>query len=96
LLTSLPEPPIISFFSGIPSPIYKEIELIPGGETNENILRYLHHEFSRIRNILEDILLGMGEWPLPSDTFMIADKASGHFIYAATVIRFIDDDGKSC
>jgi len=34
----------------------------------------------------------MGEWPLPDDIPWIADKASGHFIYAATVMRFLDDD----
>ena len=92
LLTSRPERPIISFFRGVSSPIYEEIELKPDEEANEDILRYLHHEFSRIRIIHEDILHGIGEWPLPDDISWIARKASGHFIYAATIIRFIDDD----
>ena len=92
LLTSRPEPPIVSFFRGIPPLTYEEIELKADEEANDDILRYLRHEFSRIRTIHSEILLGMGEWPLPGDISWIADKASGHFMYAATVIRFIDDD----
>ena len=92
LLTSRPEPPTVSFFRGVFPPIHEQIELKADGEANDDVLRYLRHEFSRIRIIHSEILLWMGQWPFPDDISWIADKASGHFIYAATVIRFIDDD----
>ena len=54
---------------------------------NDDIQRYLEDEFFRIftkRNIS----------PLPSDEDIhhLVSKASGQFIYASTVIKFIDDD----
>ena len=90
LLTSRPEPPIVSFFRGIS--IHEEIELKADEEANEDILHYLRHEFRRIGSKHSDIFLGMDEWPSQSAISWIADKASGHFIYAATVMRFLDDD----
>ena len=92
LLTSRPESPVVLFFRCTPSLIYKEIELKADEEANEDVLFFLDQEFHRIRSKHSDIFLEMGEWPSPHDIDWIAYKASGHFIYAATVIRFIDDD----
>jgi hypothetical protein len=57
---------------------------------NDDIRRYLEDEFFRIftkRNISS----------IPSDTDIdhLVSKASGQFIYASTVIKFIDDDDYS-
>ena len=92
LLTSRPERPIVSFFRGISPNIYEEIELKADEEAIEDVLHYLHHEFHGIRNKHSDIFFGLDEWPSLGDIDWIADKSSGHFIYAATVTRFLDDD----
>ena len=63
LLTSRPELHVVSFFRGISPHIYEEIQLKPDEEAIEDVLRYLHHEFRRIRNKHSDIFLGMGKWP---------------------------------
>ena len=54
---------------------------------NDDIRRYLEDEFFRIftkRNI--------STLPSNEDIYHLVSKASGQFIYASTVIKFIDDD----
>ena len=55
---------------------------------NDDIRRYLEDEFFRIftkRNI--------SSLPSDKDIHHLISKASGQFIYASTVVKFIDDDG---
>ena len=57
---------------------------------NDDIRRYLEDEFFRIfmkRNI--------ASLPSDEDVRHLISKASGQFIYASTVVKFIDDDGCS-
>ena len=56
---------------------------------NEDIRLFLKHEFALIRclHVLGDSLLS--EWPSPSVIEELVDRASGQFVYAATVVRFI-------
>ncbi|KAF8347581.1 hypothetical protein F5887DRAFT_1072572 [Amanita rubescens] len=54
---------------------------------NDDIQRYLEDEFFRIftkRNI--------SSFPSDEDVHHLVSKASGQFIYASTVIKFVDDD----
>ncbi|KAJ7809321.1 hypothetical protein B0H14DRAFT_1501166 [Mycena olivaceomarginata] len=59
----------------------------------DDIRTYLSDEFSRIHSKLaaRGITLGL-PWPAPETLTHLVKKSSGIFIYAATVIRFVDDE----
>ncbi|KAF8203564.1 hypothetical protein K438DRAFT_573649 [Mycena galopus ATCC 62051] len=52
---------------------------------------YLDSEFTRIHRDHETMVDVAGPWPSPMDFEHLVDKSSGYFIYAATVIKFVDD-----
>ncbi|KAK7033727.1 hypothetical protein R3P38DRAFT_726811 [Favolaschia claudopus] len=55
------------------------------------VRRYLVDEFQRIRTTHEAMLAVNHPWPDYAVINTLVKKSSGHFIYAATVIRFIED-----
>ncbi|KAF8190998.1 hypothetical protein K438DRAFT_2140020 [Mycena galopus ATCC 62051] len=57
----------------------------------DDVRKYLRDEFSRIRREHRTMANILSPWP-PADVLEeLVSKSSGHFIYASTVIRFIDD-----
>jgi hypothetical protein len=88
-ISSRPEFSIGAFFRSIPL-LYRYIHLGPSEETNNDIRKYLLHGFSEIRTRHSDILPSSVSWPLNEDIDMLVAKSSGHFIYASTVLKFID------
>ncbi|KAK7033738.1 hypothetical protein R3P38DRAFT_3264065 [Favolaschia claudopus] len=56
-----------------------------------DIQRYLVDEFKRIRTTHEAMLGVIHPWPGYDKINTLVYKSSGHFIYAATIIRFIED-----
>ena len=68
--------------------ITKQLDLDEIDATTD-IQAFLHSEFSRIKceySIPDDPL-----WPAQGVVESLADRASGQFIYAATVVKFVDD-----
>ncbi|KAK7058070.1 hypothetical protein R3P38DRAFT_1192878 [Favolaschia claudopus] len=57
----------------------------------QDIRRYLGDEFEHIRTTHEAMLGTIQPWPDYKVINTLVGKSSGHFIYAATVIRFIGD-----
>ncbi|KAJ7017325.1 hypothetical protein C8F04DRAFT_469494 [Mycena alexandri] len=57
----------------------------------DDIRIYLDSEFARIHRGHATMVDVAGPWPSQKDVEHIVDKSSGYFIYAATVIKFIDD-----
>ncbi|KAK7033743.1 hypothetical protein R3P38DRAFT_3264067 [Favolaschia claudopus] len=57
-----------------------------------DIKRYLVDEFERIRTTHDAMLGIIGPWPDYKFINTLVEKSSGHFIYAATAIRFIGDE----
>ncbi|KAJ7681896.1 hypothetical protein DFH06DRAFT_1159616 [Mycena polygramma] len=61
-------------------------------ESFEDVRTYFRDEFSRIhrehRATMRDI---PAPWPSPETVEVLVAKSSGYFIYASTVIKFIDD-----
>ncbi|KAJ7757355.1 hypothetical protein DFH07DRAFT_460273 [Mycena maculata] len=58
----------------------------------EDVQRYLHNEFDRIhREHHETMDMIPWPWPSPNDVDTLVKKSSGYFIYASTVIKFVDD-----
>ncbi|KAJ7747531.1 hypothetical protein B0H16DRAFT_1462018 [Mycena metata] len=72
--------------------IVRSLELAPDQKAYDDICAYLRDEFSRIRSET----LARGEkmdriWPLPHVLESLVRRSSATFIYAATIIRFVDD-----
>ncbi|KAJ6504976.1 hypothetical protein C8R45DRAFT_543569 [Mycena sanguinolenta] len=57
----------------------------------EDVRKYLRDEFSRIHRDHCTMAGMLSPWPSCETLEDLVDKSSGHFIYAATIIKFIDD-----
>ncbi|KAJ7248301.1 hypothetical protein C8J57DRAFT_1672725, partial [Mycena rebaudengoi] len=90
LIASRPEPHIreifeASFFEGLHHTSNVE-------QSQEDVRKYLRDEFARIRREHKQTMAGvLNPWPSQEVMKYLVDKSSGYFIYAATVIKFIND-----
>ncbi|KAF7378263.1 NACHT domain-containing protein [Mycena sanguinolenta] len=57
----------------------------------EDVRKYLGDEFSRIHREHRTMVNIPSPWPCPEILEELVSKSSGYFIYATTVIKFIDD-----
>jgi hypothetical protein len=94
LIASRPEHQICDMFNKEPLlSRTRSLVLDEGYDTAADIERYLRDKFedihSRNRDIMPDV---KSPWPLKDDLEMLVWRASGQFIYAATVIKFVDSD----
>jgi len=94
IITSRPEHQICDMFNK--EPLFSRtcrLVLDEGYDTAADIEQYLRDKFeevySRNRDIMPDI---EHPWPTNSDLHQLVWRASGQFIYAATVIKFVDSD----
>lgn len=88
LLTSRPEPYIVEIFNS-PSLDNKTYRLsLQDFESRREVCRMLWSELSKIR----DKRNLPASWPSKADLENLAEKTDGLYIYATTLIRFIDDE----
>ncbi|KAF7378249.1 NACHT domain-containing protein [Mycena sanguinolenta] len=57
----------------------------------EDVQKYLSNEFSRIHGEHRTMANIPSPWPSPETLQELVSRSSGYFIYASTVIQFIDD-----
>ena len=91
-ITSRPEYGIQSLFNSMVS--YPQMSLDGNGEAEDDIRLYLKTSFSEIRDKYKDVMDSIAPWPSHDVVEQIVRKSSGHFIYASTVLNFIDDEGE--
>ncbi|KAJ7687584.1 hypothetical protein B0H17DRAFT_681964 [Mycena rosella] len=89
IIASRPEPHIRevlegSSFVGLYSPLNID-------KSFEDIRAYLQSEFARIHREHSTMAAVSNPWPSPHAIERLVGKSSGYFIYASTVIKFIDD-----
>ncbi|TFK25284.1 hypothetical protein FA15DRAFT_755936 [Coprinopsis marcescibilis] len=68
-------------------------DLYKNSDRDEDVKTYLLSEFARIR--VESKLIDVEPWPSESVISQLVQRASGQFIYAATVIRYVEDPWSS-
>ncbi|KAJ6523809.1 P-loop containing nucleoside triphosphate hydrolase protein, partial [Mycena capillaripes] len=88
LITSRPEPHIFKIFkdpcfSGIYKPLFVEPSF-------EDVRRYLHHQFARIQHHHDAMATVLSPWPTAEVLERLVSKSSGYFIYASTVIKYVE------
>ncbi|KAJ6465470.1 hypothetical protein C8R45DRAFT_1174079 [Mycena sanguinolenta] len=89
LVTSQPEPNIrevfdSSFYSGHCRSVNVE-------QSFYDVHKYLRDEFARIHREHDTMARVPSPWPTPDVLEELVEKSSDHFIYASTIIKFIDD-----
>ena len=94
IIVSHPEHQICDMFNK--EPLFSNtccLILNKGYDTAADIKQYLCNKFEDIHSCNRDIMSDIkSPWPLKDDLEMLIWRASGQFIYAATVIKFIDSD----
>ncbi|KAJ7660307.1 hypothetical protein DFH06DRAFT_952683, partial [Mycena polygramma] len=94
LLVSRPEPHLREALE-IPASfdVCRHLELHPDVSAYDDIRRYLCDEFSRIYECYTSrgIPLENG-WPGTNSVDHLVEKSSGAFIYATTIVRYVDDE----
>ncbi|KAJ7620081.1 hypothetical protein FB45DRAFT_754492, partial [Roridomyces roridus] len=89
ILASRPEPEIRETFQEIPS---KSLYTLVVERAFGDVERFLLREFSRIRKEHNETMAGVDSpWPSPATLNTLVVKSSGYFVYASTVIKFVDD-----
>ncbi|PPQ87633.1 hypothetical protein CVT25_011473, partial [Psilocybe cyanescens] len=76
LVTSRPEPELVELFRQLPENAVYKLHEVNIFNVQEDIRKYLHNVLPDLKNIPE--------------VETLADQASGFFIYAATVVRFLE------
>ncbi|KAJ6490130.1 hypothetical protein C8R45DRAFT_826225, partial [Mycena sanguinolenta] len=86
IVASRPEPHIREVFE---SPFYAgHCRLLNVEQSFNDVRKYLHDEFARIRREHRTMARIPLPWPFPAVVEKLVDKSSGHFIYASTIIKF--------
>ncbi|KAJ7118212.1 hypothetical protein C8R44DRAFT_707632 [Mycena epipterygia] len=90
LIASRPEPHISEIFHAPPmDPFHRSVNI---QQSFGDIRRYLSDEFTRIRREHRATMARVSKpWPAVADIEHLVRKSSGYFIYASTVIKYIDD-----
>lgn len=92
LLSSRNEPHILDAFEGHLRDFTRVIALDEKYEPDKDIATYLRSSFTSIqrKHRHNRSLTSMSSWPSDSTLQTLVSRASGQFIYAATIIRFVD------
>ncbi|KAJ7726423.1 hypothetical protein B0H14DRAFT_3519097 [Mycena olivaceomarginata] len=94
LICSRPEPNIRETFDSLPpNAQFRRLMLDESFNPSRDILHYLRDRFSEIlQRRLPNHSKAGASWPSERDLESLVQKASGQFIYAATVIKFVDNE----
>jgi len=96
LIASRPEHQISKTFRAHPlHQLHSSIMLIDDYETYEELEKHIRSGFDRIYERHSDLMFAVEKpWPSDEELRALARRASGQFLYASTVLRFVDaDDG---
>ncbi|KAJ7813252.1 hypothetical protein B0H13DRAFT_2468821 [Mycena leptocephala] len=89
LIASRPESHIREIFTGALNNIHCPLNV---EQSFQDVRRYLFDEFARIHRDHRATMARVPyPWPTPEIIKNLVNKSSGYFIYASTVIKFIDD-----
>ncbi|KAJ7730304.1 hypothetical protein B0H16DRAFT_1255504, partial [Mycena metata] len=89
LICSRPEPHIREAFQSVSGARFRYVVLDENLDPDYDITRYLH---DRLGEIQRKRLPHQNLWPSVEDITTLVKNASGQFIYAATVVKFVGDE----
>jgi len=94
LIASRPEQQINKTFRAHPlRQLHLPITLVDDYETYEELEKHMRSGFDRIYERHSGLMFALEKpWPSDEQLRVLAHKASGQFLYASTVLRFVDAD----
>ena len=94
LIASRPERQISEIFRAHPlRQLHLPIALVKDYETHGELKKYMRSGLDRIYERHFDLMFGVEKpWPSDEKLTVLAYKASGQFLYASTVLKFVDAD----
>jgi len=94
LIASRPERQISETFRTHPlHQLHLPITLVDDYETSEELKKHMRSGFDRIYERHSDLMFAVEKpWPSDEELRALARRASGQFLYASTVLRFVDAD----
>ncbi|KAF7377491.1 AAA-16 domain-containing protein [Mycena sanguinolenta] len=88
-IASRPEPHIREVFTGVLQEVHLGINI---EQSFIDVEKYLLDEFARVHREHHETMATIPfPWPAPQVVSSLVWKSSGYFIYASTVIKFVDD-----
>ena len=95
LIVSRPEHGIQRSFQSVPANLQQHvdtIELLGDLSAYEDVRIYLRDRFHRIKQTHTCRAHFTPDWPSDYEIERLVEKSSGHFIYASTVMKFVEND----
>ncbi|KAF9450202.1 hypothetical protein P691DRAFT_789692 [Macrolepiota fuliginosa MF-IS2] len=93
IISSRPESHLMACFSSadVHAAHWDEDVPIDSDEACQDVERYLRSEFEKIREQYPYQMPTASPWPCEEHMAVIARSALGHFVFAATVMKFVED-----
>ena len=92
LVVSRPEYDIQRFFESATGQLVDKIELLGDLQAYDDVRAYLRDSFDRIKRTHPLRAHFSSDWPSDDAIERLVEKSSGHFIYASTVMKYIEND----
>ncbi|KAJ6461415.1 hypothetical protein C8R45DRAFT_1028363 [Mycena sanguinolenta] len=89
IVASRPEPHLREVFD---SPLYfGNYRSVNVEQSFDDVRTYLRDEFLRIQREHRTMASIQSHWPVPHVLEQLVRNSSGHFVYASTIVKFVDD-----
>jgi len=99
LIFSRPEPPICHFFDTVAINASMRISIYGDHQAREDVRLFLRTGFDTIHNSERHAAIMKHvprSWSSDEDTQLLVDRSDGYFIYASTVLKYVDEEYSSC
>ena len=99
LIFSRPEPQICHFFDTVAMNATTKISIYGDHQAREDVRLFLRTGFSTIHESERHAMIMKHvpkPWPSDEDVQLLVNQSDGYFIYASTVLKYIDEEYSSC
>jgi len=99
LIFSRPEPQICHFFDTVAMNACTRISIYGDHQAHEDVRLFLRTGFNKIHDSERHVAIMKHvpkPWPSDGVVQLLADRSDGYFIYASTVLKYVDEEYSSC
>ena len=99
LIFSRPEPQVCHFFDTVAMSASTRISIYGDHKAREDVCLFLRTKFNTIHDSERHAAIMKHvpkPWPSNEVVQLLADRSGGYFIYASTVVKYVDEEYSSC
>ena len=99
LIFSRPEPQITHFFDTVAMSTTTRISIYGDHQAREDVRLFLRTGFNTIHDSEKHSAIMKHvpkPWPSDEDIRLLVDRSDGYFVYASTVLKYVDGEYSSC